>query len=304
LSEWNNLQNLTNIYCPYNLLTKLPDWDNFLNLKEIDCQRNLLTTLPEWNNLLNLEIIVCRNNQITYLPEWNNLINLERIDCQSNLLTTLPVSLSTLQHLNNIIYYNNPIEYIPINLFRRLDRQITQNIYNDNQNVHNHNIQECLKKSINYLLKDKPILSFDDVQKDINNRCICITKDLLLEYSNENEIHSILNVTFADILIAVWNKIYIFNKSIQEEIIKVLNIEILDSKDKCFTGRITRLVNVLNGFDPNIRLEISENEQKSNISKKLYDLYPNVEDYMRELRIAFIERGYSEIDIQEWYNIL
>jgi hypothetical protein len=125
----------------------------------------------------------------------------------------------------------------------------------------------------------------------------------LFEYSKYNMYILVLNITFRDILIAVWNKILIFNESVQEEIIKVLNIEMLDSECKCFTGRITRLVNVLNGFDENIRLEISENEQKSNISKKLYELYPDEEDYRRELRIAFIERGYSKKDIQDWYNI-
>jgi hypothetical protein len=265
---------------------------------------NSLTILPEWNNLQRLEIIDFSYNKLQSLPEWNNLINLKNIDCSNNKLKSLPISFTYLPLLNKIYFNGNEIEYIPVNLLRRIQRQkIGQNIYNDNQNVHNHNIQECLKKSINYLLKDKPLLSFNDIQKDINNRCQTITKDLLFEYSNNNDIHSTLNVTFRDILIAVWNKIYIFNKSVQEEIIKVLNIEMYESKDKCFTGRITRLVNVLNGFDENIRLEISENEQKSNISKKLYDLYPNVEDYKRELRIAFIERGYSEKDIEDWYDI-
>jgi hypothetical protein len=31
----------------------------------------------------------------------------------------------------------------------------------------------------------------------------------------------------------------------------------------CFTGRITRLVNCLNGFDPEVVIKISDNEQIS-----------------------------------------
>jgi hypothetical protein len=42
----------------------------------------------------------------------------------------------------------------------------------------------------------------------------------------------------------------------------------------------------------------------SNISKILYDKYSNnIEDYQRELRKEFEERGYSEEYIQLWSNI-
>jgi len=80
-----------------------------------------------------------------------------------------------------------------------------------------------------------------------------------MEYSQDQSIHTILNVTFEEVLIAVWSKIR--NHINKEEIIKVLNIEMLDSECKCFTGRLTRLVNCLAGFDENIKMEISANEQ-------------------------------------------
>jgi hypothetical protein len=69
----------------------------------------------------------------------------------------------------------------------------------------------------------------------------------------------------------------------------------LDSECKCFTGRLTRLVNCMSRFDDNISIEISDNEQ---MSKVLYEKYrTNIEDYQRELRKEFEERGYSEEDI-------
>jgi len=52
----------------------------------------------------------------------------------------------------------------------------------------------------------------------------------------------------------------------------------------------------MSGFDDNIKMEINDNEQMSNISKILYDKYPNEKDYQRE----FEERGYSEEDINIW----
>jgi hypothetical protein len=50
-------------------------------------------------------------------------------------------------------------------------------------------------------------------------------------------------------------------------------------------------------------MEISNNEQMSNISKVLYDRFPDISDYRKELRKAFEERGYTEDDIQTWSNI-
>ena len=43
-----------------------------------------------------------------------------------------------------------------------------------------------------------------------------------------------------------------------------MNIEITDALCKCFTERISRLVNCLNGFDDNIKINISDNEQTYN----------------------------------------
>jgi hypothetical protein len=185
-------------------------------------------------------------------------------------------------------------------LLRIIQRQHNgQNIYSDTQSVHNHNIQLSLQKSIEYLIKDKPAISISQMKSEITNECI--VHELLLEYCNDKTIHSVLNVTFEEILNSIWSKIRISEH--KDEIIKILNIEMLDSECKCFTGRLTRLVNCLNGFDDNIKIEIDNNEQMSNISKILYDKYDNIEDYKRELRKEFEERGYSEEDIQIWINI-
>jgi hypothetical protein len=117
----------------------------------------------------------------------------------------------------------------------------------------------------------------------------------------DESIHTVLNVTFSDILLAVWSRIREhINK---QEIIKILNIEMLDSECKCFTGRLTRLVNCLCGFEEDIVHEIDSSEQMSNISKQLYSKYDNIEDYYKELRKEFLEHGYTEEDIKKWSDI-
>ncbi len=302
LPKWTTLINLQYIDCSYNKLTILPKWTTLINLEYIHCYYNKLTTLPKWTTLINLQRINCYVNKVTILPEWTTLINLRQINCSSNKLTTLPITWTRLPRLNYICYHNNPIEYIPPNLLRIINRQKQgQDIYNDTQSVHNHHIQQCLKDSINYLLSSKPSISDKIMFEQIKHKSLL--HELLLEYSNDETYHSVLNVTFKEVLLAVWNKIIEYDNDVQDEIIKILNIEMLDSECKCFTGRLTRLVNVLNGFDENIKLQISDNEQMSNISKMLYEQYPNEEDYQRELRKAFVERGYNENDVQQWLDI-
>ncbi len=215
---------------------------NLINLKTIICSHNKLTYLPEWTHLINIETII-------YLSEWTYMINLQEIDCSNNSLINLPVSWG---RLYNLRYYGNPIEYIPPNIQKIVNRQ---NIYDDSQNIHNHNIQICLKRSIEYLIKDKPSISIDQMKQEIEN-------ELILTYCKDESVHSELNVTFEEVLLSVWCKIR--NNINKQVIIKILNIEILDSECKCFTGRLTRLVNCMSGFDDNIKMEINDNEQMSN----------------------------------------
>jgi Leucine-rich repeat (LRR) protein len=321
LPEWNNLIKLENIYCYKNKLTSLPNWDSLSNLRVINCNSNKLSYLPEWNNLTKIVHINCNYNKLTtlpnwetlhqlhtinctfnnliILPNWDSLINLEFIDCRNNNLTSLPASFGNLNYLVRLYYNDNPIEYIPVNLLRRIDNIYNGNIYNDNQNVHNSSIQQSLKKNIIKLLETKPEINIDECINEIKYEIS--TCNLIIEYTLDNSIHTELNVTFSDVLLAVWSRIREhINK---QEIIKILNIEMLDSECKCFTGRLTRLVNCLCGFEQDIVYEIDSSEQMSNISKQLYSKYDNIEDYYKELRKEFLERGYTEEDIKKWSDI-
>jgi hypothetical protein len=232
---------------------------------------------------------------------------LNSITCDNNQLVSLPVTWTRLPNLTHISYYGNPIEYIPHTLLRMFERYMNtdmsiyrRNIYHDSQSVHNHQIQISVHNSIEYLIKDKPSILIDQMKQEIKNECI--SHQLILTYCNDKSVHTILNVTFEEVLHSIWCKIRVHNN--KEDIIKILNIEILESECKCFTGRLTRLINCLSGFDDNIKIEISNSEQMSNISKILYDKYSNnIEDYQRELRKEFEERGYSEEYIQLWSNI-
>ncbi len=78
------------------------------------------------------------------------------------------------------------------------------------------------------------------------------TKESLVEYSACNEVHSTLNVTFREVLQSVW--FIIKNHKDSDEIKRILNAEMSESICKCFTGRLSRLINTLNGFDDGWKL--------------------------------------------------
>ena len=205
-------------------------------------------------------------------------------------------------------YNNNLIEYIPPNIERILNRITNhQNIYSDSQNVHNHDIQKCITKSIQNIILIKPtIINLNEyiLNDDIFTK---ETKEILIEYSNDTSIHSILNITFSELLIAVLSRIDINNH--KNEIKNILNIEMNDSVCKCFTGRMSRLINCLNGFDDLVEIKISDKEQIGNIivvirnkliKKNTYSIDLHKEQAKKELT----ELQYSDDIINEYLEYI
>jgi hypothetical protein len=125
-----------------------------------------------------------------------------------------------------------------------------------------------------------------------------INTEAIIEYCNDETVHSIFNVTFKELFIIVFD-IIIHNKH-KEELLKILDNEMKDSICKCFTGRITRLVNVLNGFDSNIKIEINEVEQIGAVLSLLRDKYSNDDEFKIEAEKELKERGYSDETINNW----
>jgi pimeloyl-CoA synthetase len=83
----------------------------------------------------------------------------------------------------------------------------------------------------------------------------------------------------------------------------------LDSECKCFTGRITRLVNCLNGLSDLVKINISDNQQIGNIiiiikeqlgKNHIYTIEKHKEFVKNELQ----ERGYNETIINEWLDYI
>ena len=132
-------------------------------------------------------------------------------------------------------------------------------------------------------------------------------KKIILAFCYNKEIHATLNITFLDLFKIVWTRI--INHEHCKEIIKILEQEMSDAECKCFTGRLSRLVNCLNGYYSDININIADKDQigniiimiQKNLLKEIKEDDPNFIPKWKELvRKELIEREYDEMTIQEW----
>jgi Leucine-rich repeat (LRR) protein len=294
-------------HCYDNQLTSLPnEIGQLINLQLFYCLFNQLTYLPnEIGQLINLKYFYCSSNQLTYLPnEIGQLINLQVFYCLNNQLTYLPNEIGQLINLLEFKYSNNPITYIPPNINRILNRiKNHQNIYKDQQNVHNHDIQNCIRQSINNIIQIEP--SINNIETFIleNELLNDKTKSLLFDYILNEDLFN--NITFKELLLVVLT--IIETKPNKNDIYEILNQEINDAECKCLTGRISKLINVLNGQDDRVIINISDKEQIGNIIVLIrnnlgndYTIEKHKELVIKELK----ERGFNEDVINEYINYI
>ncbi len=300
---------LWSLMCHVNKLKSIPF---FPNLTSLYCHYNNLTSIPQFPNL---SLLYCGNNQITEIPE---MVNVMFLQCQNNRLTTLP-NLPNWRQLETIDYSNNEITYIPpditrfLNLLNRrnLNRQneIGLAVYGDSQNTHNHQIQESIRESIKSIIKDPPQLHIDDLLSEITASTDLDkdSKDLLVKFSQDTEVHSSLNITFKELLLSVWSIIH--THKYKADILQLLCTEMKDSVNKCFTGRMSRLVNCLNGYDPRVKVEMPLNDQIANVILMIDKHLTEKNKYSVELHKQLVteelrSRGFEQSEIDLWIQYI
>ena len=329
----NNLTNLEILDLTDNWIQIFPEnINNLTKLKNLNLSRNPINVIPEnISNLTNLEILDLSCNQLSIFPDYiSNLTNLKELNLVGNIISVIPDCIGNLTNLRKLflISHKGYIKEISINIIncRRLKKInlmypdnippiITRfilnikninnlKIFNDEQNIHDNSIQESIRNSIFNIIKQKIEFNEENIIDNILNDENLTCKELLIEYCDNNDYHSTLFVTFKELLCNVWTLINNNN-----EIKKILNIEMLDSECKCFTGRLSRLINCLNGYSDLVKIKISEEQEISNIiimiKKKLnlnneYTIEKHKEYSLIELK----ERGYDDNIINEWLEYI
>jgi len=277
------------------------------NITELELSYNQITELKEGVFPQGLKKLYLSGNKIVELKEGVFPQGLEILYLYNNQIVELPIYLLNLRRLIKLIYFNNPIENISLPVQRWLDRLnqgITQNnqIYSDSQNIHNSNIQKSFRQSLENIMKDKPTFSLDECKNYLlTSNLTEEVKREILNYCDDQTEHSIYLITFEDLFHYVMNRILKHQE--KEEILMILDEEIKDTICKCFTGRLTRLLNVLNGFYPDIQIQIGSNEQITNVILMLKEKYEG-EELKEKVRMELKERGYEEEVIEEWVGFI
>jgi hypothetical protein len=147
-----------------------------------------------------------------------------------------------------------------------------------------------------------------------------VNVDGLINFYLENkEIHSTLFYRYGDIFEKVWERIQnpdkfekvwpidkLGNKHCPDtnEMIERLKQEIIESNEMCFTGKITRLVNVLVGFYSDIEILIGTSDQinaKINLILEKYG-YLSIEEQKEKIREDLREIDIQDSIIEEWIS--
>lgn len=296
---------------------------NLVNLKLLNLENNCIAELPSTiGNLVNMEELHLNYNQILVIPpSIGHCAALRYIKVSHNLLRTIPVEIIQCTKLDYIERSDNELDLHPA-IQRFLDNRRNINmhggLYRDSQNVHTSSIQESIKNSIFNLLNDPYSATKEAVIQEVIGCPHISKKELIIEYINDdNETHSTLYCTFFDAFMKVWGRITAYkandhrseennNEGVRQELFKRLNEELSEGECKCFTGRLSRIVNVLNGFFDDIQVHISSNEQIANVILAIrakHGLGPD--DVMSEtlketIRKELGERGYKADIIELW----
>jgi len=274
-----NLTNITDLYLSFNFIEIIPDEiGECIKLKNLCISNNLIENIPKTiGNLKKLKFLYVENNQLSSLPS-------ELTDC------------------NNLLY----ILFLPQNRYFKVKPHILRfinryssssydnfKLYKNSENVHTNSIQNTFRKSLQSLMND-------EIDKSVN--FLAYVDDSLKEYIlyNLNDKTILVNtyLTYEDIFNHVMNRI--INSNDKNELLKRVHEEIEESKNLCFIGKITRLVNSLNGFFSDIHIGISDNEQVENLIicslKK-----ENPKDFFQK---EMLERGYNNIIIQTYLQYM
>lgn len=247
-----NLSCLEHFSCAGNRLLNLPlEIGNLKKLKIFACSTNKLVLLPNEIGLLNsLEQFYCDNNRLSSLPkEFGELINLKICYLRQNMLVTLPSEFGKLKNLVNFLYSENHfvLNGLPPNVKRMILQieKINQNeIFSDEFHIINQSIQ---LKIFDVLNDPRPNLDEPleyDFMINIKNSSISeSTKNLLVQYANSIEVHSVLNITFRELFECVWDRIMKHEK--KQILFQNLDDEMRNLKCQCMSGKIIRLMKCL-----------------------------------------------------------
>lgn len=280
--------------------------DNNLQLKHLNLNNNNFINIPNYIYTLIKQncIILIENNDFWFEKQLENIPLFNQIDYLNEKFDEiLPIDirksdfLEIITNLNLTKLYDYLLEndiQIDLNfdLFQEKTEieqtlRFTNLTTDDSENVHLSSVQKSILNCVHFLMNSKKEFPYIKdylilLQEEYNHsNQVC---NLLEIFNNYTEIHSLSECKISDIL----ERIYVLI-NLQEDLnskntlFNILETEIIEIRDLCFTGKFSRLINVLSGFVPEINIGISEQEE---LNDRIIVLI-NSRIYAPPLRIAY-----------------
>jgi Leucine-rich repeat (LRR) protein len=321
----NRLTNLQELDLSYNQIENIKNLNQLTNLRELWLYNNQISKIECLNQLTNLRELYLYSNQIHKIECLNQLTNLQVLNLSYNKISRIE-NLDRLSNLRELWLYDNPIDCVPVSIMRlihltslyveheinpiigrflaRNQIKIKKTIYQDGQNVHDSEINRSITDSLYRLMETKNVMSEEMVMQEIIGDHILTdpVKVALVEYIKIQDVHSQLNVTFLEALRYVWTTVRQHKEA--DEIKRVMDQEMKDSICRCFTGRLSRLVNCLNGFDDRVVVKISDQQELANLIISIRQKTDSLEEQQQMVQKEMSDRGYDEQTIREWLGYL
>jgi polyhydroxyalkanoate synthesis regulator phasin len=175
--------------------------------------------------------------------------------------------------------------------------------YENKQNVHLSSNQAAVITSVRALQALPTHATADTLIADFTKR-LGKKKEWvaqMLKLCKTPSTHSILGVTYKDVMALVLNAVYTHpDKAIKMAIHNILKDEIKSGLTMCFTGQLSRMVNALSGYMEGVGVHQSSQEELSNaiimIRRRLADMYGLDTDEYLAHAIAEVQHALFEHD--------
>jgi DNA-binding transcriptional regulator GbsR (MarR family) len=150
------------------------------------------------------------------------------------------------------------------------------------------------------LMRDPFTMDKEDIIKQLIEESPNCLQSLLC-YLDDKDIHSTLYLTFFEVFEKVWGRI--IRSDFKADLIKRLDEEMMESECKCFTGRMSRLVNVLVGFFSDINITVSNNERIGAIISSVLKGRDLTDELKEVCRKSLKEAEIEDDEIAKWLDV-
>lgn len=278
------------------------------NLVHLDCSHNKMTTIASCiTNLINLKEFYCNNNELKEItPKIGALINLEIFHCCNNNIVEIPIEITKCIKMKNFDCTNNRIKYVMPQIKRFL-RMYLPRTFDTSKNIYDiFPIPKCVKRSIVFIMKKNPSIDNQLMRTYIyNNKKISdYTRDMLIMYCDDATVHPTLNITFEELLVAIYDLCLFASEQQKDKIFAMMNEIISYKYCKYLTGRIIEFTNITTVCNKYAEINITNADKINYVCEftKMVLINENeasIENYMTKLKFELTRRHFTAESIIE-----